>query len=303
MKIVIAGGTGYLGTLLIAHYSKDPSNKIFVLTRTPQLHKAHVNYIKWDGKTKDYWCNFMENTDLLINLTGKSVNCRYTKTNKNTIYESRLQSTAVLCNVIQGLKHPPKVFIQSSSATIYKHSETHLMTEDSGQIGTDFSMDVCKKWEQLFESYALPGTIKIITRTSIVMGSTGGALPIIQRLAKLGFGGKQGSGKQYISWVTERDYVRAISFLSTQAAGVYNICVPHPIKNKVFQKLLREKLRISFGLPTPGWLLKIGAKFIGTAPELVLKSRYVYPKKLLSLGFKFTTAKFSEIKLEDKIIF
>ena len=89
MKIVIAGGTGYLGTLLIAHYSKDPSNKIFVLTRTPQLHKAHVNYIKWDGKTKDYWCNFMENTDLLINLTGKSVNCRYTETNKNTIYERK----------------------------------------------------------------------------------------------------------------------------------------------------------------------------------------------------------------------
>ena len=295
MKIIIAGGTGYLGQLLSNYFLKDKKNKVFILSRTEQLNKGNVHYLKWDGSTKGYWCHFLENTDVLINLTGKSVNCRYTKENKEAIYASRIESTHVLCSAIQKLKNPPKVFIQSSSATIYRHSEDKLMTEKRGDIGIDFSMDVCKKWEMVFNSYELPKTKKIITRTAIVMGNQGGALPMLKALVMLGFGGKQGSGNQFISWISEEDYVRSIVHLIHQKEGVYNLCVPNPLKNETFQRKLRMKLGVFFGLNIPKWMLRIGAKIIGTEPELILKSRRVYPEKLLQTGFTFTTNTFDAL--------
>ncbi len=273
MKIIIAGGSGYLGKLLTQHFKKDKKNKIYILSRKQKLDINNVHYLVWDAKTKGYWTQFLEKSDILINLTGKSVNCRYTPKNKAEIYRSRLDSTAVLCNVIQELKYPPKVFIQSSSATIYRHSEDKLMTENNGEIGVDFSMDVCKKWENTFNSFHFSKTKKIITRTSIVMGNEGGAFPLIKQMTKLGLGGKQGNGNQLISWITEKDYVRAIEFLIQQESGIYNLCVPNPIKNKEFQKELRQKLNVFLGINSPKWLLKIGSKIIGTETELLLKSR------------------------------
>jgi uncharacterized protein (TIGR01777 family) len=292
MKIVIAGGTGYLGQLLSTYFLKDQKNKVFILSRTEKLNEGNLHYLKWDGKTIGYWKQFLENTDVLINLTGRSVDCRYTQKNKDEIYASRIESTHVLCQVVQQLKSPPKVFIQSSSATIYRHSEDKLMTEKRGEIGIDFSMDVCKKWEMVFNSYALPKTKKIITRTSIVMGNNGGALPILKTLALIGFGGKQGKGNQFISWISEEDYVRSIVHLIHQKGGVYNLCVPNTLQNATFQRKLRIKLGVFFGLNMPKWLLKIGAKIIGTEPELILKSRRVYPENLLKTGFTFKTNNF-----------
>lgn len=297
MKIVIAGGTGYLGELLTEYFKKEKENQIYILSRKQRVNSDNVSYLQWDGISKGYWGQLLNNTDVLINLTGKSVNCRYNRKNKEEIYQSRLDSTAVLCEVIKNLEYPPKVFIQSSSATIYKHSENKLMTESKGDIGIDFSMDVCKKWEQVFNNYALPRTKKIITRTSIVLGNKGGAFPLMKKMTKFGVGGKQGKGNQFISWVTERDYTRAISFLIKQESGVYNICVPNPIKNNQFQKKLRSKLKVYFGINSPKWLLKIGAKLIGTETELLLKSRKVYPESLLRLGFQFSTNTFNEFKI------
>ncbi|MFY7672565.1 TIGR01777 family oxidoreductase [Tenacibaculum sp. MEBiC06402] len=297
MKIVIAGGTGYLGKLLTEFYTQEKENQVYILTRTQKLNCKNVNYIYWDGKSKGYWTQFLEKADVLINLAGKSVNCRYNNKNKAAIYNSRLESTAVLCEVVQSLNVPPKVFIQSSSATIYKHSEEKYMTEKDGEIGIDFSMDVCKKWEQLFNSYEFDNTRKIITRTSIVLGNNGGAFPLMKKMTKLGLGGKQGSGKQFISWISERDYVNAINYLIDKPSGVYNICVPNPIRNYSFQKELRKKLRIKVGINAPKLLLNIGAKIIGTETELLLKSRKVYPQNLLDLGFEFGTTKFNDLKI------
>lgn len=297
MKIVIAGGTGYLGKLLTEFYTKEKENQIYILTRNQKLNYDNVSFIQWDGKTKGYWTQYLEGTDVLINLTGKSVNCRYTQKNKKEIYESRLQSTAVLCEVVQNLKVPPNVFIQSSSATIYEHSEDTFMTEKDGEIGIDFSMDVCKKWEQLFNSFKFENTRKIITRTSIVLGNRGGAFPLMKKMTQFGFGGKQGNGKQFISWISEQDYVDAIHYLIDKPSGVYNICVPNPIRNYSFQKELRKKLRIKVGINAPKLLLNIGAKIIGTETELLLKSRKVYPQNLLDLGFEFGAAKFNELKI------
>ncbi|WP_235869155.1 TIGR01777 family oxidoreductase [Polaribacter aquimarinus] len=293
MKIVIAGGTGYLGKLLTSHFKRDQKNQIYILSRKQNVNRGNVSYLKWDGKTEGYWLAFLEGTDVLINLVGKSVNCRYTISNKAKIYSSRIESTTLLCKIVQQLEFPPRVFIQTSSATIYRSSEDKFMTEKNGEIGADFSMDVCKKWETVFNAYPLPRTNKIITRTSIVLGNNGGALPIIKRLSKFGFGGKQGSGKQFISFITEKDYVKAIEFLINQESGIYNLCVPNPIRNKEFQKIVREKLRCFLGIPTPKFVLNLGAIFIGTESELILKSRKVYPEKLLEKGFNFTTNNFS----------
>ena len=292
MKIVIAGGTGYLGQLLSTHFLKDSNNTVFILSRSRRANEGNLYYLKWNGKTRGSWTTSLENTDVLINLTGKSVDCRYTKKNRKEIYASRIESTHLLCQTVLELENPPKVFIQSSSATIYRHSEDTLMTENKGEIGNDFSMDVCKKWEAVFNSYDLPRTKKIITRTSIVMGNSGGALPILKTLVMLGFGGKQGDGNQFVSWISEEDYIRSIVHLIYQKEGVYNICVPNPLKNETFQRKLRMKLGIFFGLNMPKWMLKIGAKMIGTEPELILKSRRVYPEKLLKTGFIFKTNNF-----------
>lgn len=297
MKIVIAGGTGYLGKVLINHFSKDNKNSIFILSRKQYVNNGAISYLKWDGKSKGYWVSFLEDIDVLINLTGKSVNCRYTVANKEEIYSSRIDSTNLLCKVVQELKFPPKVFIQSSSATIYRHSEDKLMTEKEGEIGVDFSMDVCKKWETVFNSNKLQKTRKIITRTSIVIGNNGGAFPIMKRLAEYGFGGKQGSGNQFVSFIAEEDYAKAIEFLIDKESGVYNLCVPNPIKNKDFQKKLRQKLNCFIGISTPKILLKLGALLIGTESELILKSRKVYPEKLLENGFEFFCKNFEDIKL------
>ncbi|MFY0630733.1 MAG: TIGR01777 family oxidoreductase [Flavobacteriaceae bacterium] len=297
MKIVIAGGTGYLGQLLTNYFKKDKKNRIFILSRHQQINSNNIHYLQWNGKEEGYWTSFLENTDVLINLTGKSVNCRYTKENKEEIYKSRIDSTNILCQVIQKLENPPKVFIQSSSATIYRHSEDKIMTEKRGEIGIDFSMDVCKKWEMVFNSFDLPKTKKIITRTSIVLGNKGGAFPIIKRLTRFGFGGKQGSGKQFISWISEEDYVRSILHLINQDKGVYNVCVPNPLMNETFQRKLRKKLGVLIGFQTPKWCLKFGAIFIGTEPELILKSRRVYPEKLLNTGFVFKTSHFEAFNI------
>jgi len=292
MKIVVAGGTGYLGKLLTTHYLKNKENRVYVLSRKEYLNGDNLYYLKWDGQAKGNWTRFIENTDVLINLTGKSVNCRYTEENKEEIYASRIDSTHVLCQTILDLENPPKVFIQSSSATIYRHSEDKLMTESEGEIGTDFSMDVCKKWELVFNSYDLPRTKKIITRTSIVMGNHGGALPMLKMLVGMGFGGKQGNGSQFVSWISEEDYIRSIDHLIYQKGGVYNLCVPNPLKNETFQRKLRMKLGVFFGLNMPKWLLRLGAIIIGTEPELILKSRRVYPENLLKTGFTFKTNNF-----------
>ncbi|CAM1372218.1 TIGR01777 family oxidoreductase [Tenacibaculum xiamenense] len=297
MKIIIAGGTGYLGKLLIEYYKRDKENQIYVLTRSHKLDDDNVRYLNWNGVTVGYWVSFLENSDVLINLSGKSVNCRYTESNKREIYNSRLLSTDLLCRVVKHLNKPPKVFIQSSSATIYEHSENKFMTESKGNIGIDFSMDVCKKWEKVFNNYNLAQTKKIITRTSIVLGNKGGAFPLMKKMTSIGLGGKQGRGTQYVSWISEDDYVKAIDFLINKEEGVYNVCSPNPITNRLFQNLLRKKMKVPFGLNLPKMVLNLGAIIMGTETELLLKSRKVFPEKLLKLGFNFQTVSFNEFKI------
>ncbi|KAA5531864.1 TIGR01777 family oxidoreductase [Paenimyroides baculatum] len=286
-KMVIAAGTGFLGTVLIDFF-KGSYQEIIVLTRGKSEKKNNIQFVHWNANSLTGWEEVLENADVLINLAGKSVDCRYTPENKATILSSRIDSTRVLNEAVLKCKNPPKHFINTSTATIYRHSEDKQMDEYSGEIGDDFSMNVAKSWEKVFYEVHTDKTLKTAVRTSIVLGKNGGAFIPLKRLTQLGFGGKNGSGNQFVSWIHELDFARAIAFIiNNKMTGSVNVVSPKPERNDDFMRKLRKAVGIPFGIPVSKTLLQIGAKIIQTEPELVLKSRNVIPKRLTENGFVF----------------
>jgi len=287
-KIVIAGGAGFLGGLLARFYS-GKGDEVIILSRKHIPDRDLIRYVKWDGKTPGHWVNEIEGADVLINLTGRSVDCRYNEKNKTEIYDSRINSTYILGVVIGKLKKPPAVWLNASSATIYRHAEDRPMDEASGELGTGFSVDVCKKWESTFNNFQVPGVRKVILRIGIVLDSKSGALMPMTFLTKLGLGGRHGHGRQYFTWIHQKDFIRSVEYLigNEECEGVFNITAPHPVRNRDFVKTLRKAQRAPFGLPMPAWMLEIGAFLIKTETELLLKSRWVVPKRLQAAGFQF----------------
>lgn len=288
--IVIAGGSGFLGNIL-ENYFINKNYKVYILTRHPQKE----NDVYWNGIDLAGWTNTLEKSDVVINLSGKSVDCRYNEKNKALIHDSRVNSTHVIGLAINLCKSPPKLWINASTATIYRDSYNKEMTENEGEIGDDFSMNIAKSWEKAFYSITNPKTRKIAIRTSIVLGKKGGAFIPLKRLVKLGLGGKQGHGNQKVSWIHELDFARAIEFLiqNISLKGNFNICAPKPIINKTLMKQLRASLNVPFGVSQSKLLLTLGAKIIRTETELILKSRNVIPERLINNDFKF---KFNSIK-------
>ncbi len=286
-KLVIAAGTGFLGKVLIDHF-KNRFEQIVILTRGQNKTDGHIRFANWDAKKMTGWENELENADVLINLAGKSVDCRYTEANKNEILASRIDSTSVLNLAVRTCANPPKHWLNSSTATIYRHSLDKRMDETDGEIGSDFSMDVAKTWEAEFYSVETPKTLKTALRTSIVLGKKGGAFLPLKNIAKFGFGGKQGNGRQFVSWIHEKDFARAVAFvIDKRLEGAVNIVSPEPIRNTLFMKTLRKSLGVVAGIPVGRKMLEFGAKIVGTETELVLKSRNVVPKRLLDNGFAF----------------
>lgn len=283
-KIIIAGGSGFLGQVL-ENYFNTKGYKIKIFTRHPKKE----NDVFWNTKDLGNWTNELENADVLINLTGKSVDCRYNEKYKKLIYHSRIDATNILGLAINRCENPPHIWINSSTATIYKHSLNKEMTEDDGETGNDFSMNIAKSWEKAFYDISNIKTRKIALRTSIVLGRNGGALIPLKNLTKFGLGGKQGSGNQKVSWIHELDFARAVAFLieNNTLKGNFNLSVPKPTNNRTLMKALRNVMKIPIGMSHPKWLLDLGAKLIGTETELVLKSRNVIPKRLLDSGFAF----------------
>jgi uncharacterized protein (TIGR01777 family) len=287
-KIVLAGGNGYLGHVL-ADYYKDKADEVIILSRKPLPQNGNIKTINWDGHTTGDWVNALTDADLLVNLCGKNVNCRYTAANRREIVASRVIPTNLLGDVIKVMDAPPKLWINITSATIYRHAEDRPQDEDTGEIGYGFSIDVCKQWEEAFFATDTPHTRKIALRMGIVLGPSDSAFPILLKLVKFGLGGKQGNGLQYMSWVHEHDAAKCTEFLlkSTEMNGIINCSAPHPIKNQEFMAAIRKTWGMPFGLPSPAWLLTIGAALIGTETELILKSRWVLPKRLMDAGYKF----------------
>ncbi|NII84071.1 MULTISPECIES: TIGR01777 family oxidoreductase [unclassified Pedobacter] len=294
-KIILAGGNGYLGGVL-AQYFSSLADEVIILARKPQAKTGNIKTLVWDGKTIDEWSQSLKGADLLVNLCGKNVNCRYTEKNKKEIFDSRLIPTHLLGKAIEEMENPPKLWINITSATIYRHAEDHSQDELTGEIGEGFSIEVCKAWENNFFETNTPNTRKIALRMGIVLGIKDGAFPRLLNLVKLGMGGKQGNGEQYVSWVHELDAAGSIEWLlnHNEIEGIINCTAPEPIKNHLFMHSIRKAHGISFGLPAPAWLLAIGAKIIGTETELILKSRWVKPAVLLNSGFDFKYGKIDE---------
>ncbi len=284
-KIVIAGGTGFLG-----HYLSEKLNKIGYSVYIISRQKNHIN---WSDNSKIM--EALEDAEMVINLAGKSVNCRYNEVNKKAILSSRVDTTNIIGNAILKCKQAPLLWINSSTATIYRHAEDRPMTEVNGELGKGFSVEVGKRWEAAFFSFQLPNTRQIALRTSIVLGNSGGAFPPYKNLVRFGLGGKQGSGKQMLSWVHIEDFFQIILFLQKDKnlSGIFNVAAPNPVSNAVFMKTMRKEMSMPFGIPAPKFLLKLGAKLIGTETELLLKSRWVLPERLLENGYQF---KFSQIE-------
>lgn len=287
-KIVLAGGNGYLGTVLASYY-RHLAAKVIILSRTPKAVDENIKTLVWDGKTVGDWAQEIEGADLLVNLCGKNVNCRYTPANREAIIDSRVLPTALLGEVIAGLENPPNLWINVTSATIYRHAEDRPQDEEIGEIGTGFSIDVCRRWEDTFFKTITPHTRKVALRMSIVMGPTDGAFPRLLNLVKFGLGGMQGNGRQYVSWIHQLDAARSTDWLlqHPELEGVFNCTAPEPIRNKAFMAIIRKVAHVALGLPAPAWLLRIGAVVIGTETELILKSRWVLPKRLTASGFTF----------------
>jgi uncharacterized protein (TIGR01777 family) len=287
-KIILAGGTGYLGQVLIEYYI-NKAKEIVVLSRESHQNIDSIKYCRWDAVTKGEWVKDMEGADLLVNLCGKNVNCRYTAKNRKAILDSRIIPTELLIEVVQGLAQPPKLWLQCASATIYRHAEDCPQDEETGEIGTGFSVEVCKAWENRFLAANLPGVRKAVLRVSMVLGQKDGVFPRLKNLVLTGLGGYQGNGNQYVSWIHETDFARITEWLlkHEDLNGVFNVTAPEAISNRAFMQTLRKAYKKPFGLFTPKWLLEIGAVIIRTETELVLKSRWVYPKRLLDSGFQF----------------
>ena len=283
MKILIAGGSGFIGRYIEKHFH-DQGHSVNILTRKTK----GKNDVLWDGKSLGSWKETLVDTDVLINLTGKSVDCRYTKSNKAEILCSRLDSTAIHNEVLRSEKNKVKLFINASSATIYDHSLERINTEKNGIIGDDFSMNVVKSWEEeLFKN--VDNIRRVAMRMSIVMGADGGAYPKIKMITKLGLGGHQGDGFQKVSWIHIDDLMRAVHHIvqHQELAGPIYVTSPHPVTNRKLMSAIRKSQDISFGICQPKWLLEVGSFFLRTETELLLKSRNVYPQELVDSGFVF----------------
>lgn len=296
MKVVIPGGAGHIGTFLartLAHEGHD----VVVLSRTPR--RASSRMRAWDGETLGDWTEELEEADVLINLAGRSVNCRYGSENRRTIRDSRVLSTKVLAEAVARARRPPRVWLQASTATIYAHRFDADNDEETGLLGGQepgapetwrFSIEVAKAWERAFEEAAVHGTRKVLLRSGIVMSPyLGGAFDTLLRIVRFGLGGRAGDGRQYVSWIHSVDFVRTVFWLIEhgEIEGAVNVTAPTPLSNVDFMRALRDAWGRRFGLPAAGWLLEVGAFFLRTESELILKSRRVVPGRLLREGFSF----------------
>ena len=320
MKIILPGGSGQVGTILARHLHAQ-GDDVLVLSRTA-LSRAPKptpwRTMHWDGVTRGPWAAEIEDADAVIHLSGRSVNCRYTPANRKQIFDSRVVPTILLGHVIAEAKNPPRIWMNASTSTYYRHALDRPQDEFTGELGDlpsergtrepanlpetwSFSIDVAHRWEAAFHAVPTPRTRKITLRSSMVMSpDAGGVFSVFSGLTRAGLGGKQGSGKQFVSWIHGEDYCRATGFLLDHPEimeatnGIVNMTAPNPLPNSEFMRQLRKAWGVPIGLPAATWMLEIGAVFMRTETELILKSRQVTPGLLLKSGFQFKHGAWTE---------
>ena len=293
-RIILAGGSGFLGRALAAHFRRAGWDAV-ILTRTPRPVAGGARELAWTARTPGSWQAELEGAIAVVNLTGKSVNCRYDERNRAEILRSRVDSTRVLGETIGRCARPPAVWLNAGTATVYRHTygepwdETGEM-DPAAEAKDAFSVEVALAWERALAEAPTPHTRKIVMRMAMVLGrASNSVFPVLVRLVRLGLGGRMGDGRQYVSWMHEADYCRAVEWLIAhdEIAGPVNLTAPHPLSNGEMMKTLREVCGVPFGLPAARWMLEVGAFFLRTETELILKSRRVIPRRLLDSGFLF----------------
>jgi len=292
--IILAGGSGFLGQSA-ADFFKASGYKIIIFTRGQTIEKNNIQYVNWDGKTLGNWCDYLENSTALINLTGRSINCIHNEQNKKDIIESRINSVKILNEALAKAKNPPSVFIQASSLAIY--GNTTELCDENAIHAKDFPAEVCQKWENEFYKRELTQTRKVIFRIGLILGKNGGALKPLAKLTKLGLGGSIGSGKQFMSWLHIEDFNRMLEFAieNPNISGNYNITSLKPATNQEFMQTLRKVLKMPWSPPVPEFMVKVGARFImKTEPNLALGSQNCIPKRFLESGFKIKYTNLTE---------
>jgi len=296
MKVVIPGGTGQVGKVLSRAF-RAAGHEVVVLTRKPGSEARGM--VRWDGETLGAWAEEIDGAEVVVNLAGRSVDCRYHAENRRLIKESRERSTRIVGAAIARASRPPRVWLQASTATIYAHRHDAPNDETTGVLGGSepdapdtwrFSIDVARAWERALTDAATPHTRKVLLRSAMTMSpDRGGIFDTLLSLVRYGLGGRAGDGRQYVSWIHDQDFVRAILWLIShdEIDGPVNLAAPDPLPNSEFMRTLREAWGMPLGLPATAGMLEIGALLLRTETELILKSRRVIPGRLLEAGFTF----------------
>jgi uncharacterized protein (TIGR01777 family) len=306
MKVVIAGGTGQIGHLLCRDFvARHWDVVVLGRGRFPDS-LGGVRFVPWDARRAGAWCNEVDGSDLVVNLAGRSVDCRYTAANKRQIFDSRINSTRAITAAIANSINPPPLLLQASTATIYSHRFDGANDEDNGVIGGHepdspaswrFSIDVATAWEQAAIDKPLPQTRSVLMRSAITLSpDRGGIFDVLLRLVRFGLGGTCAGGRQFVSWIHDADFVNAVHWLIEREdiEGPINLCSPHPIRQAEFIRILRRAWGQPIGLPATRWMLELGAIALRTETELILKSRRVVPTRLIDSGFRFQLPDWTE---------
>lgn len=295
-KIIITGANGFLGRALCRWFAERGWN-VVGLTRSDGV-VPEAKSVIWDGATLDEWAGEFEGADVVINLAGRSVNCRYGAKNKKAIFDSRLKSTAIIGEAICQCESPPGLWLNSSTATIYRHAQDRPQDEETGEIGSGFSVEVAMAWERTFRDSAVPeGVRKVALRSALVLANEAGTVfDYLRGIVRLGLGGKMGDGQQMMSWIHIDDFCRAIDWMIGRDSlqDFYNLSAPNPVTNATCMAGFRRIAGRRIGLPATRWMLEIGTFLMRTETELVLKSRWVLPSRLEAEGFQFQWPEFSE---------
>jgi uncharacterized protein (TIGR01777 family) len=299
-RMVLAGGSGFVGGLLTSYFEAQGWECVVLTRHRPQSARE----VQWDGVNRGDWEQCLEGAEVLVNLCGKSVNCRYHARNRRELMESRLLPTRLLGEVMAELEVPPVLWIQASTATLYRHTFGEPWDE-KGEIGAHpdakdaFSIELATAWEAAFLDSVPAGVRSVLLRSAMVLGrgdDHNNVLGVLRRLTRFGLGGRMGHGRQYVSWIHEHDICRAVDWVisHTEVEGPVNVCAPHPLPNHQMMRILRRQLHRPLGLPAPARALELGAVFLRTETELIIKSRRVIPGKLQAGGFEFEFPEFSQ---------
>ncbi len=299
-RVVLAGGSGFLGRALAKELiARD--YEVVVLTRTPQLRSDGAKEMAWDGKTSGEWIQFLDGAEAVVNLAGRSVHCIHTPENLREIIESRVNSVHAIATAFHQIQNPPHIWVQASGSGYYGDCGDRLCDENTPN-GSDNLSEICRQWENAFDSAETPKTRRVILRIGIVLGNNGGGLPVMASLTRGFLGGTAGSGRQYFSWIHIADLTRMFleAIECENVSGTFNAVAPRPVMNAEFMRELRRAMHRPWSPPAPEWAVRIGARLMKTESSFALTSCRCAPKRFLEAGFQF---KFAELRQALKDIY